>query len=302
VKHPAIAAVGFTGSLRAGRALFDLASAREKPIPVYAEMGSLNPVFILPGAAAERAEKISQELSASVLLGGGQFCTKPGLIFTIGDDAELVRQLAETIAQQPAVTMLNASLRESFRARIDEFATVPGVRAIQRGEPSGHAAISPSLFLTDATTWQREHKLHEEAFGPGALVIHCNSMDEALAAIDSLGGSLTGTVHVGGQENDAAKRILRRLEEKVGRLVVNGYPTGVEVCNAIVHGGPYPATTDPGTTSVGHAAIRRFVRMVSYQDTPQDLLPPALRDDNPLGITRVINGQRTNGPIGTKHG
>jgi 2,5-dioxopentanoate dehydrogenase len=298
VQHPDITAVGFTGSLRAGRALFDLAAARENPIPVYAEMGSVNPVFILPGAMAQRSEKIAQDLSASVLLGGGQFCTKPGLIFTIGDDTSFMQQLAERITQQPPITMLNQNLRESFHARISEFEHVPGVRAIARGQPSGHASVSPSLFETDLQTWQRQPRLHEEAFGPGALIIHCRSIDDALAGINSLEGSLTGTVHLEAPDEPAAQLILRRLEGKVGRVVVNGYPTGVEVCNAIVHGGPYPATTDPGSTSVGHAALRRFARMVAYQDTPQNLLPPALRDDNPLKIQRVINGQRSDRTIG----
>jgi NADP-dependent aldehyde dehydrogenase len=298
VTHEKITAVGFTGSLRAGRALFDLAAARPLPIPVFAEMGSVNPVVILPRAIAEKGDAIAQGLAASILLGGGQFCTKPGLVFTIGDDkGKFVAALASQIMTQSPVTMLNANLRESFSLRLADFANVAGVTTVAAAQSTGHAAVSPALFATDAATFQRNRALHEEAFGPGAVVVNCPSLDDALACIDALAGNLTGTIHATPADRDAAK-ILRHLEQKVGRVIVNGYPTGVEVNNAIVHGGPYPATTDPGTTSVGSAAIRRWVRMTAYQDTPDALLPPALQNANPLRIERVINGKRTADPIG----
>ena len=296
VTHAGVTAVGFTGSLQAGRALFDLAAARPSPIPVYAEMGSVNPVVILPGAIRERGEAIAKDLSASVLLGGGQFCTKPGLIFTIGDDRALVKELARHISGQSAVTMLNQKLRESFCSRLRGFEGIAGVKPIAQGAPSGHAAIAPSLFATDAATWRRERALHEEAFGPAALVVHCTDVDEAIQCIASLEGNLTGTVHVAVADSDA-RRVIRQLETRVGRVIVNGYPTGVEVNRAIVHGGPYPATTDPGSTSVGSAAVGRWVRMVAYQDVPDALLPEALRDANPLGIERTMNGARTREPV-----
>jgi NADP-dependent aldehyde dehydrogenase len=297
VKHERITAVGFTGSLKAGRALFDLAAARQTPIPVFAEMGSVNPVVILPRAIAEKGDAIAQGLAASVLLGGGQFCTKPGLIFAIGDDkGKFVAALASQIMTQSPVTMLNANLRENFSRRLADFAHVAGVTTVASAQASGHAGISPALFQTDAATFRRDPALHEEAFGPGAVVVSCKSLDEALACIDVLSGNLTGTIHATAADPDAAK-ILRRLEQKVGRVIVNGYPTGVEVNNAIVHGGPYPATTDPATTSVGSAAIRRFVRMTAYQDTPDALLPPALQNANPLKIQRVVNNHRTDEPI-----
>lgn len=296
VKHPATTAVGFTGSLKAGRALFDLAAARPNPIPVFAEMGSLNPIIILPGAAAERGETIAEGLAGSVLLGGGQFCTKPGLIFTIGNDAPVVSALAKHISAQSAITMLNQNLRTNFCDRIAAFEKVSGVRAVMNGQPTGHAAISPALFATDAATWKREHALHEEAFGPGALVIHCKTVDEVIECIDTLEGSLTGTLHTSSTDRDAT-RVLRKLESKVGRVIVNGFPTGVEVNNAIVHGGPYPATTDSSTTSVGSAAIRRWVRPVAFQDTPDQLLPPELQNANPLGIERLVDGARTRDPL-----
>jgi NADP-dependent aldehyde dehydrogenase len=204
----------------------------------------------------------------------------------------LVQSLGRFAAAQSAMTMLNQNLREAFCGRIGDFAKVAGVKAVTTGGPTGHAGISAAVFETDADTWKRERTLHEEAFGPGAVVVQCDSLDEAIACIDTLQGSLTGTIHAGSGEANVPK-VLRRLEQKVGRVIVNGYPTGVEVCNAIVHGGPYPATTDPASTSVGSAAIRRFVRMTAYQDTPDDLLPPALRNANPLGIERTINGKRT---------
>jgi NADP-dependent aldehyde dehydrogenase len=294
VNHPFAEAVGFTGSQRAGRALFDLAAKRPKPIPVFAEMGSLNPIVILPKAMSERGDAIAEGLASSVLLGGGQFCTKPGVIVTIGDDRKFVDKLAETIRKTASVVMLNAGLRDNFAACTLNFAQVPGVKTLIEPKSQSAAAMSPGLFETSAETWKKEHRLHEEAFGPGALVIHCKDVDEAIACLRSIEGSLTGTVHIGqGEETKTTQRVLRALEPNVGRVVINGYPTGVEVNHAIVHGGPYPATTDPGTTSVGSAAIRRFVRMVAYQDTPQQLLPPALRNENPLHIERTINGQRT---------
>jgi alpha-ketoglutaric semialdehyde dehydrogenase len=299
VQHPLTQAVGFTGSQRAGRALFDLASQRESPIPVYAEMGSVNPVVILPAAVQERAEAIAKDLSASLLLGGGQFCTKPGVMLVVGDrERKFVRALSQHVQEVLPTVMLNRSLRDSFVQRTTAISKVAGVKSVVSGKPSGQAAMSPALFETTADVFLRQPQLHEEAFGPGGIVVECESTEEALSCVDSLGGNLTGSMHVGANEDQPlAARVLHTLENSVGRVIVNGYPTGVEVGNAIVHGGPYPATTDSGTTSVGSAAIRRFVRPVAYQNTPQGLLRPALRDDNPLGIMRLVNGQRTDQKI-----
>src|SRR4051812_2207835 len=192
VKHADVTAVGFTGSLKAGRALFDLAASRPKPIPVYAEMGSVNPVVILPGALAARGETIAKDLSGSVLLGGGQFCTKPGLIFTIGDeDEEFVAALAKSIATQSACTMLNQNLRENFRARLGEIGAAAGVKTLAQGGPAEFAKMAPSLFETDAATWTRTHHLHEEAFGPAALIVHCKDAIEARGCIERMQGNLT---------------------------------------------------------------------------------------------------------------
>jgi 2,5-dioxopentanoate dehydrogenase len=295
VQHPQTQAVGFTGSRRAGRALFDLASRRETPIPVYAEMASVNPVVILPAAIRERADAIARELSASVLLGGGQFCTKPGVVFVVADDARpFIDALAREVKTAPQVTMLNRGLRDSFAERAASLAGAKGVKTVVAGNASGHAEHTPALYETTAEVFLHEPSLHEEAFGPGAMIVACDDAEQAISCVRSLGGNLTGTVHVGSGENRTmAAQVMRSLESSVGRVIVNGYPTGVEVCHAIVHGGPYPATTDSGTTSVGSAAIRRFVRPVAYQNTPQEFLPPALRDDNPLGIMRLVNGEWT---------
>jgi 2,5-dioxopentanoate dehydrogenase len=301
VTHAKTQAVGFTGSQRGGRALFDLASRREVPIPVFAEMGSMNPVVILPAAARERAVEIGEAMSTSMLMGGGQFCTKPGVVFVVGEKDEqrqFINTLLAHVYAYPTVTMLNRSLRDSFAERASSISNVPGVETVVSGGPEGHAGQKRVLYQTTANTFLKQPELREEAFGPGGIVVNCANVDEALDCVAMLGGNLTGTVHVGeGEDRALAGRVLQALEAMVGRVIVNGYPTGVEVAQAIVHGGPYPATTDAGTTSVGGAAIRRFVRPVAYQNTPQELLPAALRDDNPLGIMRLVDGEWTNGAL-----
>jgi 2,5-dioxopentanoate dehydrogenase len=299
VEHPQIQAVGFTGSQRAGRALFDWASQRESPIPVFAEMGSVNPVVILPAAIRERSDQIAKELAASMLMGGGQFCTKPGVVLVVADqEHQFIDALTREVQAGSQVTMLNRSLRDSFSERAAAMADVKGVKSLVPGIASDHAGHGPMLLETTAEVFLHQPRLHDEAFGPGGIVVDCQSAEQARACVELLRGNLTGTVHVGQNEDRSlAASVLLTLESTVGRVIVNGYPTGVEVGRAIVHGGPYPATTDSGTTSVGSAAIRRFVRPIAYQNTPQDLLPPALRDDNPLGITRLVDGELTNRAI-----
>jgi alpha-ketoglutaric semialdehyde dehydrogenase len=299
VQHPQIQAVGFTGSQRAGRALFDLATQRESPIPVFAEMESVNPVVVLPAAVRERCDQIAKELAASMLLGGGQFCTKPGVVLVVADrERRFADALAREVEAAAQVTMLSASLRDSFSERATAIASVEGVKTIVLGKASDHARHSPTLYETTADVFLREPSLREEAFGPAGIIVDCKNAQEALACVQSLGGNLTGTMLVGKDEDHSlATSVLRTLEGMVGRVIVNGYPTGVEVGRAIVHGGPYPATTDSGSTSVGSAAIRRFVRPVAYQNTPQDLLPHALRDANPLGIMRLVDGKLTDQAI-----
>jgi alpha-ketoglutaric semialdehyde dehydrogenase len=300
VNHPLSEAVGFTGSLRGGRALFDLASRRPRPIPVFAEMGSVNPILLLPGAMQERSEAIAFGLGSSVLGSAGQLCTKPGVIFVQAQQSEaLVQSLAKTFAAAAAMTMLNQRLRDGFCHRTKSLSNVAGVQTISISNPNHHAAISPGLFVTDAANFLKQPALHEEAFGPAALLVTYENIDQALECLSAIGGSLTASIHIAASDHrDMVKNALAQLESMAGRVIVNGFPTGVEVNDAIVHGGPYPATTESNSTSVGSAAIRRFVRMVAFQNVPDDLLPPALQNANPLNIWRTVNGQCTNGVIG----
>ncbi len=296
VKHRGTSAVGFTGSKRAGRLLFDLAAARPVPIPVYAEMGSLNPLVILPGALAERSETIAAGLAQSITLGVGQFCTKPGLVFLRdGPLADtFVVQLTKQLAAVPAATMLDLRMRTNFCETTGRFARTAGVQPLLENEPSGHAKMSPLLFELSGATWLRESALREEAFGPAALVIRCQGFDELTEAISVAGGNLTGTLHVGAEDKpDDIRELAQVLERHVGRVIFDGYPTGVEVCHAMVHGGPYPATSAPLTTSVGTLAIRRFARPVCYQNLPDMFRPPELRNRNECGIWRLVNGKHT---------
>lgn len=303
VRHPAAEAVGFTGSLAGGRALFDLAANRPRPIPVYAEMGSVNPLVVLPAALAERGDAIAESLAQSVLLGAGQFCTKPGLVFTIADaqGERFASELARHIGAAGAFTLLNGGIQHKFAASVDHLRNVSGLHTLVEGVCSGAANCTPSLFQVEAATWRANPTLHEEAFGPAALLIRCRDSEELLATLGMVEGQLTGTVHAGREEDESLLRaVVALLEARVGRLVFNGYPTGVEVCHAMVHGGPYPATTTPASTSVGTAAIRRFVRPVAYQNLPDKLLPPALQNANPLGIERTVDGQTTRAALDEK--
>lgn len=300
VKHPATQAVGFTGSRRVGRLLFDVAAARPVPIPVYAEMGSLNPLVILPGAVAERAEQIATGLAQSVALGVGQFCTKPGLVFLLDDPAAVgfVAHLTQQLSAVPAATMLDQHLQQSFCETTARFAQTPGVTTHLATRPAGHAGMAPALFDVDAATWRAQSPLHEEAFGPATIVVRCRDLADLRTTLRATSGSLTGTIHTGASDNsDEVRALADLLEQQVGRVIFNGFPTGVEVCHAMVHGGPYPATTAPMTTSVGTLAIRRFARPVCYQSVPDAFLPPALQNANPLGITRMMNGTLTPDPV-----
>jgi NADP-dependent aldehyde dehydrogenase len=295
VQHPAIKAVGFTGSLRAGRALFDAAAARPEPIPVYAEMGSVNPVFVLPGALAERSASLAEGLKDSVTLGVGQFCTNPGLTIGIGDatfDA-FAEQLDTLMRGAPTGTMLTPAICRSYEAGVARLSGVEGVSTSRSSAAGQESHGLPSLFITDATVFLRHHEVGEEVFGPSTVVIRCRSRDELYDVAERLEGQLTATIH--GTAADLAEhaRLIPILEQKAGRLIVNAFPTGVEVCPSMQHGGPYPATTDSRSTSVGTAAIHRFARPVAYQNFPQSLLPAELQDDNPRAIWRLVDGALT---------
>ena len=279
VKHPLIKAVAFTGSRKGGRALMDIAAARPEPIPVFAEMGSINPVFILPGALRERGAEIAAGLHASVTLGAGQFCTNPGLIIASKAN-EFVDELAAKISATPCAPMLTPSIAETYRAAVARFTKLANQRALVEG--------GAALFTTDASTFLQHEELMEEVFGPSTVVVECESRERMLAVAHALEGQLTATIHAA--EGDDYRDLLKILETKVGRVVFNGYPTGVEVVHAMVHGGPYPATSDSRSTSVGTRAIERFARPVAWQNAPEAILPDELKDLNPLGIRRMIDG------------
>jgi NAD-dependent aldehyde dehydrogenases len=288
VTHPQIKAVGFTGSEKAGRALFDLAARRPDPIPVFAEMGSLNPVFLLPRALRERGEEIAAGLHGSVTLGAGQFCTKPGLVVTQkgGTAEEFARRFRELMGKTDPAVLLNPGTFDSYRDGLQRLADSTGCAA--PAEPAPWRA-APAVFQATVADFQRQPALREEIFGPATLLLSAEDRDEVMAFARSLNGHLTSTVH--GTEEDFAefRELIEILETKTGRLVFNGFPTGVEVCASMNHSGPYPASTDARFTSVGTAAILRFVRPVCYQNCPDSALPPELREDNPLRIWRLVD-------------
>ncbi|MBX2876360.1 MAG: aldehyde dehydrogenase (NADP(+)) [Saprospiraceae bacterium] len=298
VKHPLITAVGFTGSFRGGKALFDIANQREVPIPVYAEMGSTNPVFILPGALKERAN-IAEGLASSLTLGVGQFCTNPGLVLMEKGEASkgFMDRLVTAVESIEAGTMLTSGIKNAFEKGIGNLISI-GVGKVATGPASGTAnAVQAQVFQANYSALKSNPQLAEEVFGPSSVIVEADAREEILEAAKALEGHLTATVHATEQDLEDYQDLFAILERKVGRIIINGFPTGVEVCNAMVHGGPYPATTAPGTTSVGTNAIKRFARPVCYQDFPQSLLPNALKDQNPEGIWRLVNGAWTNNAI-----
>ncbi|WP_369959911.1 aldehyde dehydrogenase (NADP(+)) [Pseudomonas benzenivorans] len=295
VRHPAIQAVGFTGSLKGGRALCDLAAARPQPIPVFAEMSSINPVLLLPAALKQRGAQIAAELSASVVLGCGQFCTNPGLLIGIRSTefGAFVQDLAARMAEQPAQTMLNAGTLRSYERGVAALQGHPGVRHLAGRAQAGKQA-QPQLFQADARLLREgDELLQEEVFGPTSIVVEVADMAELTQALHGLHGQLTATLIADPADLDHCAPLLALLEQKAGRLLLNGYPTGVEVGDAMVHGGPYPATSDARGTSVGSLAIERFLRPVCYQNCPDALLPAALQNANPLGIARLVDGETT---------
>ncbi|HEX6046214.1 MAG TPA: aldehyde dehydrogenase (NADP(+)) [Pyrinomonadaceae bacterium] len=279
VKQPLIRAGGFTGSRAGGRALFDAAVSRPDPIPFYAEMSSINPVIILPGALRDRADQIASGLHASVTLGAGQFCTNPGLILLSEDADGFINKLGDLMTSASEQTMLTPAISASYKKSI---AARMGHGAVQ--------TIGGALFKTNVGQFLANPELADEVFGPSTLVVSYTDREQLMKLIDGLEGQLTATIH--GSEEDLLEYndVVRLLETKAGRLIFNGFPTGVEVGHAMVHGGPYPATSEGRSTSVGTRAIYRFARQVCFQDFPNNALPAELRDENPLGIRRMIDG------------
>jgi len=299
VKHRQIKAVGLTGSFKAGKALFDAAVKREEPIPVYAEMGSTNPVFILPEAMRTEKEKIAQGYAASVTLGVGQFCTNPGLLLYQNGEGSpaFTAQVKDAFEKTSGGAMLTETIFKSYKDGVAHHASKQLDVWANGASAEGANRAQPVLFKTTGKMLATHPELTEKIFGPASVVVEANSKEEILSLARNLSGHLTATVH--GTENDLIeyRALLDILEQKVGRVVINGFPTGVEVCHAMVHGGPYPSTTDGRSTSVGTAAVFRFTRAVCYQGLPQTLLPLELKNENPLGIWRLVNGVRGNGRI-----
>ncbi|WP_345763106.1 aldehyde dehydrogenase (NADP(+)) [Diaminobutyricibacter sp. McL0608] len=280
----------FTGSLSGGRALYDLASARPEPIPFYGELGSVNPVFVTHAAASARPEEIARGFAASMTLGVGQFCTKPGVLF-VPEDSAMTPLVVEAVRASVGGPMLSGAIRDGYYASLDPLADREGVELLA-GSSARSDQPTPTVYGTDVTTFlAHPEELLEEHFGPAALIVRYRAEGDLLDAARSLRGQLTATVQ--GEDGDRIGELVELLAVKAGRVLWNGWPTGVSVTYAQQHGGPFPATTAPHFTSVGTTSIGRFLRPVAYQDTPDALLPPALRDANPWGVPRLVDGRQT---------
>ncbi|WP_394171591.1 aldehyde dehydrogenase (NADP(+)) [Saccharospirillum alexandrii] len=302
VTAPEVKAVGFTGSTRGGMALYKLASNRPDPIPFFGEMGSINPLVVLPEVLKTSAADIAEGFVGSLTLGTGQFCVNPGLVLGLkGPELDnFMEATGAALADKPAGVMLNQAVAEGYASGAAHLSDQPGVRQVSTGKAQENDTGfcgQAYLYAVNAGDFITNPALQEEVFGPCSLVIECRDTDELSKVISSLSGQLTGTLHGTEAELSQATELVRLLEQRVGRVVFNNFPTGVEVTDAMMHGGPFPAATDSRFTSVGTAAIDRFIRPVCYQNSPQDLLPPALRNDNPWGLRRLVNGEWQDGQI-----
>ena len=299
VKHPMVKAVGFTGSRTGGRALMDAAASRPDPIPVFAEMSSTNPVFILPGALREKSDAIASGLHASVTIGAGQFCTKPGMVFLPKgeSDESFIANLQKLVSESKQFNLLTAGIRSAYQSSVARRKKEGVKLSAERSANGPEIGVNPTVFETDVHSFLENPELAAEVFGPATLLVRHSSRAELLQVASRLEGHLTATIH--GTEEDLREfgDLLEILKTKVGRIVFNGFPTGVEVSHAMVHGGPYPATSDGRSTSVGSQAIFRFCRPVCYQGLPQGALPDELKDSNPLRIWRMVDGKMTREPL-----
>jgi len=295
VSDPRIKAVGFTGSRSGGIALCQAAQARPEPIPVYAEMSSINPVFLFDAALQARAESLAQGFVASLTQGAGQFCTNPGLVIAREGPAlqRFIASASEQVRQAAAQTMLTPGIHSAYAAGIAALADNANAQVAASGQPpQGPNQCQAQLFVTQAGAFLADPALQAEVFGAASLVVACENDAQVRQVAEHLEGQLTATLHLDDGDLDSARALLPTLERKAGRMLVNGWPTGVEVCDAMVHGGPFPATSDARSTSVGTAAILRFLRPVCYQDFPDALLPQALKHGNPLQLRRLLDGKR----------
>ncbi len=300
VKHPSVKAVGFTGSIKGGRALFNLASQREEPIPVFAEMGSINPVILLPQALREKGGEWAKTYASSITLGTGQFCTKPGLLLGIKakELEEFVKELSKEILTKTPSSMLHPNIAGTYERNRTETVAQDGTEltALYEDEVAKNFARQ-AIARVDGKTFLTNPRLHQEVFGPFSLLVECSDQEELKKVIAKLEGQLTGTIVGDPKEVAAFSDVVDALQNRVGRLIYNGVPTGVEVCASMQHGGPYPASTDSRFSAVGIHSIKRWVRPVSYQDWPNEVLPDELKNENPLEISRLVDGKQTHDKI-----
>ena len=300
VKHPQIKAVGFTGSFRGGMALLKSAiNEREEPIPVYAEMSSINPVLVLPDKLKQDTDAVVAQLTASITLGVGQFCTNPGLLFIIKDAVTetFIKKMGQSLQQVPAAVMLNQTICAAYYKERQQLLSQDDVTAVWAGEMDPDYRGSTALAQTTAKSFIKNSVLQNEVFGPASLVVLCEDQEELKTTLQSLHGQLTGTIIGTRDDIRQFQSCIDIIAQKVGRLIFNGVPTGVEVAHSMMHGGPFPATTFSHFTSVGTEAVKRFLRPVCYQDCPQEYLPEPLRDENSLHIMRKLNGTYTRDPV-----
>lgn len=289
VLHPEVKGVAFTGSLGGGKALYDLAAGRPDPIPVFAEMGSINPVVFLPEVLAKNGAHLAEQYAGSMTMGVGQFCTNPGLLLGVKSEAleAFAGHLAEALNGKPSHTMLSAGIAANFASKKAAALAEQGVTLRTQNSAGG----APTLATCAGARFLERPTLHHEVFGPFSLLVECDSEAELLQVIGALEGQLTGTLMGTDADLQSSGAVIQALQARVGRLIFNNVPTGVEVCEAMHHGGPYPATTDTRYTSVGTDAIHRFLRPICYQNMPAALLPDALKDDNPQGLWRLVDGE-----------
>lgn len=296
VKHPKVKAVGFTGSINGGRALFNLAAEREEPITVFAEMGSINPVVLMPDALKERTESLAKTYANSITLGTGQFCTNPGLILGIESDklSDFAHTLSEEILKIEPSAMLHPNIHEAYQSKKETTVNHPEVyEVVNYSDDVQTNFAQQSLVTVKGDSFLKNPKLHQEVFGPFSMIVQCKNEKEIETIISKLEGQLTGTIIGNKEELQRNSSIVDALQNRVGRIIYNGVPTGVEVCPSMVHGGPYPASTDSRFTAVGVNSIKRWVRPFSYQDWPNELLPDELKDENPLKIERLVDNKKT---------
>lgn len=297
VQHPGVKAVGFTGSIRGGRALYDMAAQREEPIPVFAEMGSINPVVILPEALEKRGNSLAKTYAESITLGTGQFCTNPGLLLGIKGESltKFTQELGREILQIEPSVMLHPNIVGAYEQNKTKALSQENIDVVAKYDGDVKANFARQVITTvEGKIFLDNPTLHHEVFGPFSLVVQCENKAQLEEIIAELEGQLTGTIIAENNEAKNYPNVIAALQNRVGRIIFNGVPTGVEVCPSMVHGGPYPSSTDSRFTAVGIHSIKRWVRPFSYQDWPNDLLPDELKNENPLGINRTINGELSN--------